>query len=262
MKMTYTSQLFVIDYLRDKVGEWAKGQRATPKKYREQIAQDLHADDKLCMEIFEGVILVCDPGHEKDVLDQLRGVLDHIHILLIQGATSTSDAWKQCYAQTILWRQREAPPADPQNIHSFVLAYLRDKVGEWAYGEWATPRGHQEQMIRELQTDDRLCMEIFEGVILVCQNPIRELDFFYKLRRVLDYIHVLLAEGMVSTSEAWRHMKNEVQSVLWYNYVDALRHQKECSLTEGAPVQPRLQQLSHVPSLSLLTDMRAQLNNI
>ena len=110
---------------------------------------------------------VCASGHEKDVFYQLRGVLDHIHSLLVQVATSTSTVWKQCYAHTILCRQRDGSPAEAQHLQLFVLPYLHDKVGEWAHGEWATPRGHQDQVMQELQSDDGLCIEIFEGVMLM-----------------------------------------------------------------------------------------------
>lgn len=258
--MATTAELFVLGYLRDKVGAWASGQWATPAGTRVKITQALQADDRLCLEIFAGVMSVCASGHEKDVFDQLRAVLDHIHILLVQGATSTSAAWRECYAQTILWRQRVGPPAEPQHLQLFVLGYLRDKVGEWAHGEWATPRGHQDQVMQELQADDGLCMEIFEGVMLMCETRFREIDFFYKLRNVLDYIHVLLAEGATGTSEAWRHMKSEVQSVLWYNYVDALRHHKECSPGEGGSAAQR----SRAPSAAadVLVLMRARLSNV
>ena len=140
--MATTAELFVLGYLRDKVGAWASGQWATPAGTRVKITQALQADDRLCLEIFAGVMSVCASGHEKDVFDQLRAVLDHIHILLVQGAISTSDSWRQCYAQTILWCQRDGSPTEAQHLQLFVLAYLHDKVGEWAHGEWATPRGH------------------------------------------------------------------------------------------------------------------------
>ena len=73
---------------------------------------------------------------------------------------------------------------------------------------------------------------------------------------MLDYIHVLLAEGTTGTSEAWRHMKSEVQSVLWYNYVDALRHHKECSPGEGGSAAQR----SRAPSADVLAEIRARLS--
>ena len=38
----------------------------------------------------------------------------------------------------------------------FVLAYLRDKMTEWASGERATPVGNRVKLTQELKTDDRL----------------------------------------------------------------------------------------------------------
>ena len=96
--MRTAAELFVLVYLRDRVGEWAHGEWATPAGNRATITQALQTDDRLCLEIFAGVMSVCASGHERDVFNQLRAVLDHIHILLVQGATSTSDAWRQCYA--------------------------------------------------------------------------------------------------------------------------------------------------------------------
>ena len=121
-EMSTAAELFVLVYLRDKVGAWASGQWATPAGTRVKITQALQADDRLCLEIFAGVMSVCASGHEKDVFDQLRAVLDHIHILLVQGATSTSDTWRQCYAQTTLWRQT----AGPQQLQ--VLAEMRARL--------------------------------------------------------------------------------------------------------------------------------------
>jgi hypothetical protein len=121
-KMSTTAQLFVLACLRGKVTEWASGQWATPAETRVRITQELQADDALCLQIFESLMSVCAPGHEKDVFDQLRGVLNHIHILLVQGATSTSDAWRQCYAQTTLWRRT----AGPQQLQ--VLAEMRARL--------------------------------------------------------------------------------------------------------------------------------------
>ena len=114
--MRTTAQLFVLAYLHDKMTEWVNGEWATPVANQVQITQELQTYDKLCMEIFEGVMLVCESGHEKDMFDQFHGVLDHIHILLVQVTTSTSDTWRQRYAQPILCRQREGSPTVPQHL--------------------------------------------------------------------------------------------------------------------------------------------------
>jgi hypothetical protein len=129
----------------------------------------------------------------------------------------------------------------------FVLAYVREKVGEWARGDWATGGGISRAITQELCADDKLCMEIFEGVMLMCEEPLHEKEFFYKLRSLLDYIQVLMAREGTSTAEAWRCMKKNVQGILWYDYVAALRHQKEAIPAEA---------------VVLLAEMRAQLRDV
>jgi hypothetical protein len=101
--------------LRGKVAEWASGPWATPAEIRLKITQDLQADDALCLQIYESL-------NAHDAFDQLRGVLNHIHILLVQGAKSTSAAWRQCYTQTTLWRRT----AGPQQLQ--VLAEMRARL--------------------------------------------------------------------------------------------------------------------------------------
>ena len=108
-----------LAYLRGKVAEWASGPWATPAEIRVKIKQELQSDDALCLQIYESL-------NAHDAFDQLRGVLNHIHILLVQGATSTSDAWRQCYTQTTLWRQTAGSPARTQQIQ--VLAEMRARL--------------------------------------------------------------------------------------------------------------------------------------
>ncbi len=53
----------------------------------------------------------------------------------------------------------------------FVLAYVQEKMGEWTGGEWATGGGITRTITEEPRADDKLCMEIFEGVMLMCEEP-------------------------------------------------------------------------------------------
>ena len=135
----------------------------------------------------------------------------------------------------------------------FVLAYVREKVGEWARGDWATGGGISRAITQELYGDDKLCMEIFEGVMLMCEEPVHEKEFFYQLRCLLDYIHVLMTQDgttcLTSTAEACRRMKKNVQDILWYDYGAALRRQKE---TIPATAE----------AVVLLAEMRAQLRDV
>jgi hypothetical protein len=99
--------------------------------------------------------------------------------------------------------------------------------------------------------------------MLMCEEPLHEKDFFYKLRSLLDYIEILFAQDVKSTSEGWRCMKKNIQDMLSYDYVTVIRHQKQRTPVEsGPPVELGSQQMSRTPSLTLLADMRAQSSNV
>jgi hypothetical protein len=80
----------------------------------------------------------------------------------------------------------------------FVLVYVREKVVEWARGDWATGGDISRTISQELHTDDKLCMEVFEVVMLMCEEPLHEKDFFYKILSLLDYIQILMAQDGTS----------------------------------------------------------------
>ena len=68
-------------------------------------------------------------------------------------------------------------------------------MDEWTNGEWSTPRGHQDQMMQELPADDRLCMEIFEDVMLMCEKRFREIDFFLQDSECVGLYSCIIGRG-------------------------------------------------------------------
>jgi hypothetical protein len=120
------------------------------------------------------------------------------------------------------------------NTQLFVLAYLHHQVKMWVTHEWNLPgfvwdpqkEMIKKQIMQELDDDDELTMEIFEGGLLQCQQPFTEDACRNMFLSHLRTIERLLQMNIKSTSEAWRRIaktKCVSQGLVTYDFNAVIR---------------------------------------